>query len=132
MTTNGQCLCGAVRLEITGPLGWTVHCHCQSCRRQTASPMTTFVGLRDRQLRWAGVAPMEYESSPGVRRMFCGTCGSPVAFQADRYPGEVHIYACLLDEAASLRPTEHVHWEERLPWMHPGDDLTKTEGFGAP
>lgn len=132
MTMRGHCLCGAVRFEFTAEPVWTVHCHCDSCRRQTASPMTTFVGVRDGTWRWAGAAPAVYASSPGVERWFCGTCGSPVAFKADRYPGETHFYACLLEDAATLRPSEHVHWEERLPWLHVGDDLKKTDGFGAP
>ena len=34
-TTTGQCLCGTVRHQVTGPLGEVRYCHCQMCRRAT-------------------------------------------------------------------------------------------------
>ena len=69
-----------------------------------------------------------YQSSPDSRRAFCGTCGAPVAYAADRYPDEIHFYAALLDDAADFAPQGHVHWDERLPWVHLADDLPKKEG----
>lgn len=93
--------------------------------------MTTFMGVPDGAWAWTGAEPATYCSSPGVRRRFCGTCGSPVAFEADHYPGEIHFYAALLDDHADFAPQQHVHWEERVDWLHLSDDLTKTEGFGS-
>ena len=38
------------------------------------------------------------------------------------------IYAALLDAPQSFAPDEHYHWEERLHWAAPNDDLPKHEG----
>lgn len=127
---RGHCLCGAVRFEYAGPENWRAHCHCESCRRQTASPMTTFMGVPDGAWSWTGAAPAVYASSPGVRRMFCATCGAPVAYAADRFPGEIHFYAALLEDAARFEPRGHVHWDEKLPWLAIADALPKRSGGG--
>ncbi|GAB5470082.1 MAG: GFA family protein [Rhodospirillales bacterium] len=128
MTKTGHCLCGGVRFAYEGPEAWRVHCHCESCRRQTASAFTTFLGVPDGQWRWTGDLPALYESSPGVRRFFCPTCGSPVGFAADRFPGEMHFYAALLDAHADFEPEGHVHWDERVAWVTPADGLPRREG----
>ncbi len=124
----GHCLCGAVRFEYDGRENWRAHCHCESCRRQTASPMTTFMGVPNGRWRWTGIEPAAYASSPGVVRRFCPRCGTPVSFEADRFPDEIHFYACLLEDSRAFEPRGHVHWDERLPWLHIADDLPKTEG----
>ena len=125
---TGRCLCGAIRFAYDGPENWRAHCHCESCRRQTASPFTTFMGVPDGHWRWTGADPAVYVSSPGVRRSFCATCGSPVAFQAEAFPGEIHFYASLLDDHTDFRPQAHVHWDERVAWVTPADDLRRKEG----
>lgn len=125
MTRRGHCLCGAVTFEYQGEENWRTHCHCESCRRQTASPFTTFMGVPNGAWRWTGAEPATYVSSPGVRRRFCPTCGAPVAYQADRFPDEIHFYASLLDEPADFAPQAHVHFSERLPWVGVHDDLPK-------
>lgn len=72
--------------------------------------------------------PRFFVSSPGVRRFFCGTCGAPVAFGSDRHPDEIHFYAALLDDHDDFKPQLHVHWEERVSWVEPADDLRRREG----
>lgn len=120
---RGHCLCGAVTFEYSGEENWRAHCHCESCRRQTSSPFTTFMGVPNGAWRFTGVEPKVYASSPGVRRLFCGTCGAPVAFEADRFPNEIHFYAASLDDPTSFEPERHVHADERLPWIHLNDGL---------
>ncbi|MEO0914692.1 MAG: GFA family protein [Pseudomonadota bacterium] len=122
---RGHCLCGATRFAYSGPETWRGHCHCESCRRQTASPFTTFMGVPNGAWRWEGEAPQVYASSPGVKRYFCGTCGAPMAYASERFPDEIHFYASLLDEPADFTPQAHFHHSERLPWVHLADDLPK-------
>jgi hypothetical protein len=115
--TTGRCLCGAVRYEYRGPPLWVVHCHCDSCRRHTSSAVATFVSVAREGFRFTAAAPSVHASSPGVRRSFCGRCGSPIAYEADRVPDEIHLYHGTLDDAAALPATGHVHTGEQLPWF---------------
>lgn len=122
---RGHCLCGDVAFEYSGPENWRGHCHCESCRRNCSAPFTTFMGVPRTAFRWTGKAPGVYQSSPGVRRLFCAHCGTPMAFEADRYPDEIHLYAASLEESSGFVPDFHVHWAEKVPWVQLADDLPK-------
>ncbi|MDT8854546.1 GFA family protein [Paracoccaceae bacterium Fryx2] len=113
--------CGALACDAA-PL-WQAHCHCESCRRATASGFTSFLGVADGAWRWTGAKPATHGSSPGVWRDFCGTCGTPMAYRATRFPGEMHFYAATLDHPEAFAPTQHVHSAEALPWIALADGL---------
>ena len=134
MKTTGHCLCGAIRYEYEGDPTLVVHCHCDSCRRQTSSPVATFVLVPAAALRFTSGQPKEYVSSPGVRRSFCGDCGSPIHYRTERRPDMVDLYAGTLSDASPLAPQCHVHTEEKLPWFEIQDDLPRYPGsrWGAP
>lgn len=129
--TKGHCLCGAVTFEFTGTPIWCGHCHCESCRRATASPFTTWVGVRRDACRFTGVAPLVRQSSAGVRRSFCPTCGSPISFESERWPNETHLYAALLDRPEQVAPQFHVYVAEKLPWITLNDGLPQYERSGS-
>ena len=124
-TTRGRCLCGEVTYEFDGTENWRAYCHCESCRRNTSSPVTAFFGVPRSAFRFTGGAPAAYASSPGVRRLFCGRCGSPMAYESDRWPDEIHLYAASLDDPEAYRPQAHVHIAERLSWFDVRDDLPR-------
>jgi hypothetical protein len=129
---SGHCLCGRCRFEYDGVENWSALCHCESCRRQTASPFTAFVGVPNGTWRWLGDNPKFYQSSSGVKRYFCATCGAPMAFQGDKWPDEIHFYAALLDDPLDFVPQDHVHYDERLLWLKIDDDLPKHRKSSPP
>ena len=122
---RGRCLCGACSFELMGKHNWIGHCHCESCRRATASPFTTWIGQENGFWSFTGTAPITYQSSPGNTRGFCGTCGSPMFYRSYRYPNETHFYAALLDHPETVEPTAHFHADEMLPWVHLSDNLPR-------
>ena len=125
MTRTGHCLCGAVTWRYSGAGTWACYCHCDDCRRNCAAPVTAYIGVPLEHFAWTGTIPETCHSSPGVSRRFCRTCGSPMAFQAERYAGEIHLYAASLDDPSGFAPEFHVHYAEGLPWLHIADDLPK-------
>ncbi len=124
-THGGRCLCAALRFEARGKPLWIAHCHCESCRRNTGSAFATFVGFAAEGFTFVAGAPETYASSPGVTRSFCGRCGTPLTYRAERYPGEVHVYVCTLDRPQDFVPRAHVHTGEQLPWLHLDDGLPR-------
>ncbi len=122
---TGRCLCGAVTYRCSAVPLWQAHCHCASCRRATASPMTSFLGMADGAWAWTGARPATYQSSPGTWREFCPTCGTQMAYSTIHSPGERHFYAATLDDPTAFTPTGHDHAEEQLPWLHLSDGLPR-------
>ena len=125
MTTRGHCLCGETRWEFEGDMTWACYCHCDDCRRNCAAPVVAWLGLPLKNFSWTGRTPKTYATDDGVRRHFCDNCGSPIAFEADHYPGGMHLYAASLEHPENFQPTFHVNHGSKLPWLALEDDLTK-------
>ena len=125
MTTTGHCLCRAIAYAYDGPPNWTIYCHCESCRRATSSPVTAWISVPRASFRFTRGTPVAFASSDGVRRGFCGTCGSPLSYENDHLPDEVHIYAASLADPSAARPMRHVFAQEQLPWHEVHDTLPR-------
>ncbi|SFM52980.1 Uncharacterized conserved protein [Shimia aestuarii] len=122
---RGQCFCGQVRWETDAPVLWAGHCHCDSCRRATSAPFTSFFGVARDSVRWSGTLADYVTSGGKVRRQFCPACGTQLTYQSEAWPEETHLYAATLDDPAQFSPQAHYHWAERLPWLAIADDLPK-------
>lgn len=115
---GGRCLCGAVRFAADGEPKWAAYCHCESCRRHTGAPVAAYAGFDSAKVHWMGAAPATYESSPGVRRGFCGRCGSTLFYEGARWPGETHLHLGVFDNPERIVPTKEAFVAERIPWLH--------------
>jgi hypothetical protein len=123
--TTGRCLCGDIRFEYRGAPIRTSHCHCESCRRHTSSPFTTFIIIDKGSFRYTQGKPVVYDSTPGVvERTHCGRCGSPISYERK---DEFALYACTLDDPTQVKPTYHTLIGEQLPWIEILDDLPRYE-----
>ncbi len=130
---TGGCLCGAVRYETSGESFKVIHCHCQSCRKHNGAPVVTLAGFTANQVRFSGAERKIYESSPGVARAFCSTCGTPLTWEGDggdRGP-IVEFHISTFDTPEVLVPSVHSFYPERIPWMDVADDLPRYEGFSG-
>ena len=136
MTTTGHCLCRAIQFAFDGAPNATLHCHCESCRRATSSPMTTWISVPRAAFRWTRGAPVIFRSRADVRRGFCGACGSPLFYENDAHPDEIDLYAAALSNGSPVAPTRHVFVQEQLPWFEVDDALpryaTVSRGGAAP
>jgi hypothetical protein len=119
---SGHCLCGQLRFEIHGDPQWVAYCHCASCRRHTGSPVTCFVNFRLETVSFSGELS-RFHSSPGVTRSHCARCGTPIAYETEKRPGEIDLYVNAFDSPESFPPQAHAHYEERVPWFETRDDL---------
>ncbi len=115
---EGGCLCGAVRFQVAGQAKWTAYCHCESCRRHTGAPVSAYAGFERDQVRFIKGQPALYASTPGVARGFCGTCGSTLTYEGDRWPTEVHFHVGAFDQSENFAPEGEAFPEEKLAWLH--------------
>ncbi len=128
---EGGCLYGAVRYVGRGAPNWVPHCHCQSCRLASGAVALTWVGFPTGNYEVTQGSPRFNASSPGVRRSFCNACGTPLTFESERFPGEVHITVGSLDHPDAMPAQGHVFTEEQIVWLHLDDDLPKHATTGS-
>jgi len=51
-----------------------------------------------------------------------------MGFEAEHYPGGMHLYAASMDNPENYEPIFHVNYESKLPWLEMHDELTRYEG----
>ena len=130
---RGECLCGAVRYRVDGPLRDVLICHCRECRRWhghfsacTAARREDLVLLEQRGLRWID-SP---HSDAGARRGFCSECGSSLFWDP---PGRerISIAAGTLDEPTGLSTAAHWYVSQASDYYAlPADGLPRHDRSG--
>ncbi len=118
---TGGCFCGAVRYRGGALLYPPTLCHCQSCRRAAGAHVVGWLTVRADSFTFTAGTPVDYASSPGVVRQFCGRCGTPLTYRNGTRPEEVDIGIATLDDPSGATPVDHIWMQDALPWDRPGD-----------
>ena len=124
---EGGCRCGAVAFRVREDPTVVVYCHCRDCRRSSGAPISLWVGYRSERVELTRGEPTVYESSPGVRRSFCATCGSPISFEDERLPREIYLPGGVFDDPEAFEPEAHDWVSRRLRWFDVSDRLLRHE-----
>lgn len=122
-TYSGQCLCGAVRYEVRGPLSEVHACHCGQCRRQSGHFVAAAEAHRDDFVLTADDGLEWYRSSDIAKRGFCAKCGSALFW--DDGSAEISINAGSLDQPTGLKLTAHIFVADKADYYEIEDDLPK-------
>ena len=129
---HGQCLCGAVKFEITPPTKGSAHCHCDYCRRAHGAPLVTWLTMTTEQFKITdgGKKVTWYQSSEQSKRGFCQICGSTLFFRSTQAPGETHVAMANLTDKADREPRFHCFTEQTVSWYPINDTLVQLRGDG--
>jgi hypothetical protein len=126
-TYQGECFCGAVRIEVTGEPAAMGYCHCRSCRSWSAGPVNAFTLWPPQAVRvTAGADQLAmYQKTAASERQYCKTCGGHLM---TNHPGLglVDVYAATLP-TLPFRPGVHVNYAETVLPMR--DGLPKLKDF---
>ncbi|KAF2200300.1 hypothetical protein GQ43DRAFT_418327 [Delitschia confertaspora ATCC 74209] len=125
---QASCYCKGVQFSISRPTPNThdpapenltptdrnkwfaVFCFCTSCRLASGCAIMPWTFLTTDAITLLDGSPYRpvfgtaklYESSRGIARTFCGTCGATLAYHTDERPGMVDIAVGLLETKNSL------------------------------
>lgn len=123
MEQTGGCLCGKVRYTLTGDSVLNALCHCPSCRRASGSPVVAWSVFANEALQFTNGEPKVYESSPGVNRAFCSSCGTPIYCETKDMPGFVDMTVNSLDEPEAVKPQMNIWHRYKMDWLSEVDSI---------
>ncbi|MEL6662258.1 MAG: GFA family protein [Pseudomonadota bacterium] len=126
---TGGCHCGEVRYEIEGEPHFSAVCHCPSCRKSAGAPLVGWAMFDASGVSCDRSKTTVFGSSEGVRRSFCGRCGTTLYYEADFIPGLIDITTESFDDPSAVLPTAQI-WTRhetdcvrQLPEMHRFEEL---------
>jgi hypothetical protein len=120
---EGGCLCGAIRYRATIEPGVGTLCHCRSCRLASGAPSVAWSVFPADAFAFTRGTPVEFESTTGVLRSFCGACGTPLTYRRGIASKTVDVTTATLDNADAFAPTKEIWVAEKLSWERLNDDM---------
>ena len=113
---TGGCLCGAVRFRAkAAPLHSTV-CYCQYCRRAFGAQSVAWLTFKSSDFGHDKGEPATYESSPGVTRTFCPSCGTSLTYSHVDRPDDIDVATAAFDDPGAHPPEGIVFPSRKVAW----------------
>jgi len=129
MALTGECFCGEIRYEISGPLVDPLSCHCSRCRKAFSSQSSNYARVDSSDFRWiAGEEKLtSFVGKQDFGLLFCSTCGSTLCGTFD---GSIHGVALgCLNEDPELEEIHHIFVGSKASWeVLPNGATTFSEG----
>ena len=132
---EGGCQCGGVRYRVSAPAREVYHCHCSLCRKLHGALFATWAVVPRGSLEViAGNGALAtFESSPGVRRRFCGGCGCQLFCEIDSDPDLDWFTPGTLDAGASpghgRGREQHIFVGSKVEWWEIHGGLKQYEDY---
>jgi len=95
------------------------------CRKVSGAPFMGFVEVADGAIEWTRGQPGAYQSSSGVVRRFCSTCGGALTFESD---GIIFVTLGSLDVPEKVVFDCHTYTNSKLPEIELADGLPHFPG----
>jgi hypothetical protein len=126
---TGSCLCGGIRYEIRADLESASNCHCSQCRKASGTAFASTAAIPADAFHFVTGENLlkEWESSPGIRRCFCGRCGSPILKRNNARPETIRLRLGTLDSDPGVKPSKHIYTASKAPWFEITDGLPQSE-----
>lgn len=131
-TTTGQCLCGAVVLEIDVPVFWAWHDHSAASRRAHGAAYATYVGAWRSKVhirQGEGEITRFEEKETGNTRSFCRRCGTPLIYERKRSGQMINLPRALFAERTGREPKYHIAIEQLQDWAYLGAPVGPLKGY---
>jgi len=128
-TYTGQCLCGAVTIEVTGDPEGAGYCHCKNCRSWSAGPVNAFTLWKAESVKVTNGEDQidEYNQNENTYRQWCKSCGGHLMARHPQW-GLVDVFAATIPDFP-FAPGVHVNYESTVLPLK--DGLPKFKDFPA-
>ncbi|BDX06492.1 GFA family protein [Planctobacterium marinum] len=128
---QGSCLCGGIKIELTGRISDIIHCHCSLCRKNSGTAYATNGFIQSDDLKVLDPENLLgfYEVKPGKKRHFCSRCASPVFSSNAQNPERLRLRLGILDSDISERPGSHNFMGSKANWDELDAPIPRYEAF---
>ena len=110
---SGQCYCGQVHVEVEGDPVFAAFCHCESCRKWHAAPMTALAAWPEHAVKVHGNVTVS-EKNDASQRTCCSKCGGNVLTTKPGLGWKVVYPLTLSGSEFSYEPAMHIFYGERV------------------
>jgi len=119
-SVDGSCFCGTVQIVLRGEPVAMGYCHCDSCRRWSASPVNAFTLWKPDAVRVIRGAEQvgTYNKTPRSFRKWCKVCGGHILTEHPQL-GLIDVYAATIPDFAFTAGV-HVNYQETVLQMRDG------------
>jgi hypothetical protein len=119
-SVDGSCFCGTVQIVLRGEPVAMGYCHCDSCRRWSASPVNAFTLWKPDAVRVTRGAEQvgTYNKTPRSFRKWCKVCGGHILTEHPQL-GLIDVYAATIPDFAFTAGV-HVNYQETVLRMRDG------------
>lgn len=128
---HGSCLCGAIKIELSGSIEDIIHCHCSLCRKNSGTAYATngFINTSELNITDPQNKLGTYEFKPGKNRHFCTVCASPIFSSNADNPSKLRIRLGIIDSDITERPLSHNFVSSKANWDNLDADIPRYNGF---
>ena len=127
---SGGCQCGQVEYEITREKLGSYICHCEECKKQSASAFAISVPVHLSELSLTG-SLNSYDrpahSGAITHCWFCSSCGTRIYHQSSSSNGLITLKGGTLDCAGELEPVAHLWTLRKHSWIQLPADIETFE-----
>ncbi len=127
MSYQGECFCGAVKIETIGEPEGMGYCHCRSCRSWSGGPVNAFTLWKPENVRvtQGNENVAVYNKTPGSGRTYCARCGGHLMTNHPSL-GVVDVFSATLP-GLDFKAGLHINYAETVLPMK--DGLPKFKDF---
>jgi len=126
---RGQCQCGEIVFEVTGPSHSNTICHCTSCQKSAGAHAIAWAMFLRSDVKVIKGTPAHYNSSAGTKRSFCTVCGTSLFCEADYIADHIDITIATFDDPNAFPPSSHIWTSNQTDWTGTAHTLPKHEGW---
>ncbi|KAL1935399.1 hypothetical protein VTP01DRAFT_4539 [Rhizomucor pusillus] len=149
-TLNASCLCGCIKITLTGNPIKCMTCHCIDCQKNAGGPYqtnamfpTSAVNVSDPHgyAKVYTVPGSQVGSGFEKRKWFCGNCGCTLFTRPMKFKGQKTVFKTGLLDASSpeggsglelLAPTSELYTKDRAYFVKPIEGAAQFEGAAPP
>ena len=123
-----KCLCGGIKLKITGKLRDVLNCHCSQCMK-THGNFAAYTNCEEKNISFISKTTLKwFKSSSFAKRGFCSKCGASIFYKIKK-GNNISISAGMFSNPTKLKTQANIFIKGKLDFYKLDLKLRKYNTF---